>query len=96
MAVYVVSRLKISDPLVMQQYVSAVVPVVEAFGGTYLVRGSNVRAIEGEWEHDRMVVLRFPTEQAAMKWYESEEYRPLRDLRQKGSKAIILLAEGLP
>jgi uncharacterized protein (DUF1330 family) len=95
MSVYVVSRVRIFDSEAMQRYVNEVVPVVAAFGGTYLVRGSNVRAIEGAWEHDRMVVLEFPTAEAVMKWYDSEEYRPLRSLRQKSARAVILLAEGL-
>jgi uncharacterized protein (DUF1330 family) len=96
MAVYVVSRVSILDVQAMQQYIDQVVPIVEAFGGRYLVRGSNVRAIEGQWESDRMVVLEFPDEEGAMKWYHSAEYRPLRDLRQRSSQAVILLAEGLP
>lgn len=95
MAVYVVSQVNIQDTQAMQRYVEQVVPVVEAFGGKYLVRGSKVRAIEGRWESDRMVVLEFADEEGAMKWYHSAEYRPLRDLRQSSSQARILLAEGL-
>lgn len=95
MAVYVVSRLSIQDAQSMQRYVDQVVPVVQAFGGKYLVRGSKVRALEGRWESDRMVVLEFPDEEGAMKWYHSPEYRPLRDLRQSSAQAVILLADGV-
>lgn len=95
MAVYVVSRLSIQDAQSMQRYVDQVVPVVQAFGGKYLVRGSKVRALEGRWESDRMVVLEFPDEEGAMRWYHSAEYRPLRDLRQSSAQAVILLADGV-
>lgn len=79
----------------MQRYVDQVVPIVQAFGGKYLVRGSEVRALEGQWESDRMVVLEFPDEEVALKWYHSEAYRPLRDLRQRSAQAVILLARGV-
>jgi uncharacterized protein (DUF1330 family) len=65
------------------------------FGGRYLVRGNDVRALEGTWDHERMVVVEFPDKAAALAWYESPAYRPLRDLRQRSAEAVILLAEGV-
>jgi uncharacterized protein (DUF1330 family) len=37
--------------------------------------------LEGEWEATWTVVIRFPNRAAAMRWYESEEYAPLKQLR---------------
>ena len=95
MAAYVISRVDISNPEGMLQYQNEVPPLVEAFGGKYLVRGNAVEALEGTWDHDRMVVVEFPTKEAALAWYHSQEYRPLRDLRHRSAQAIILLAEGI-
>jgi uncharacterized protein (DUF1330 family) len=95
MAAYIISRVKISSPDDMRRYQSEAPPVVAAFGGRYLVRGTAVQALEGAWEHDRMVVVEFPSREAALAWYHSAEYRPLRELRQQSAETIILLADGI-
>lgn len=96
MAAYVVSRVKILDAEAMQRYVQEAPPTVALFGGRYLVRGPSVEALEGEWEHDRMVVVEFPDKASALAWYQSDVYRPLRELRQASAETIILLADGVP
>lgn len=96
MPAYIVSRVKIIDREAMQRYVREAPPTVAAFGGHYLVRGGDVQAVEGTWDHDRMVIVAFPDKAAALAWYESDLYRPLRDLRHASAETIILLAEGIP
>jgi uncharacterized protein (DUF1330 family) len=91
---YVVSRLSVTDAEAMRRYVTEAPATVAAFGGKYLYRGNDVTALEGAWEHDRMVVVEFPSGQAARDWYDSPAYRPLRDLRQDAAEAIILLVGG--
>lgn len=94
MPAYVVSRVKIRDAEAMRRYVNEAPATVAAFGGRYHYRGGDVQALEGAWEHDRMVVLEFPTKADALAWYESDLYRPLRELRQASAETIILLADG--
>lgn len=95
MRAYVVSRVTFRDPEAMYHYIEEAPRTVEAFGGRYLVRGGGVRALEGKWSHDRLVVVEFESREAALAWYESPDYRPLRDLRQGAADAVILLADGL-
>jgi uncharacterized protein (DUF1330 family) len=95
MSAYVVSRVKILNAGPMQQYMKEAPATVAAFGGRYLVRGNQVQALEGDWEHERMVVVEFPDRDAALAWYESDLYRPLRDVRQANAETVILLAEGV-
>ena len=94
MPAYVISRVQIRDADAMRRYVDEAPATVSAFGGRYHFRGSNVEALEGTWEHDRLVVLEFPTKADALAWYESDLYRPLRSLRQASADTIILLADG--
>ncbi|HEY0371888.1 MAG TPA: DUF1330 domain-containing protein [Thermoanaerobaculia bacterium] len=96
MAAYVVSRVKIQGREAMQRYVIEAPATVAAFGGRYLVRSNEVRPLEGAWEHERLVVIEFPDSGAALAWYESDIYRPLRALRQQNADAVILLADGFP
>lgn len=95
MRAYIVSRVRILNREAMQRYMNEAPVTVAAFGGRYLVRGNDVQALEGAWEHERMVVVEFPDKDAAMAWYHSEAYRPLRELRQRNAEAVILLAQGV-
>jgi uncharacterized protein (DUF1330 family) len=42
-----------------------------------------------------MVVVEFPSREAALAWFGCEEYRPLRELRLRAAEAVILLADGV-
>lgn len=95
MAVYVVSLIDVADPDSMQQYQNNYPALVESFGGTYLARGGKVEALEGSWDHDRMVVMEFPDREAALAWYRSPEYRPFIEARQRYSRATLLLVDGV-
>ncbi len=93
MAVYIVSRVDISDPERMAGYMKAAPATVEAFGGKYIVRTGNIEVIEGEQTCDRVVVLEFPTREQALAWYNSQDYRPLRDARWQAASASIMLLQ---
>lgn len=95
MAAFIVSRVRILDAEAMRRYVEEAPGTVAAFAGRYHVRGNDVQALEGDWEHERMVVLEFPDKATALAWYESDAYRPLRELRQRSAETVILLAEGI-
>jgi uncharacterized protein (DUF1330 family) len=96
MAAYIVSRVRIRDAAAMARYMAEAPATVAQFGGRYLVRGNNVRALEGTWDYDRIVIVEFADERAALAWYESAEYAPLRELRHRSAETVILLAEGVP
>ncbi len=94
MSAYVISRVSIRDAKAMERYVADAPATVAGFGGRYLVRANAATALEGSWDDDRIVVLEFPTREAALAWYHSPAYRELRDLRWASADAVVLLADG--
>jgi uncharacterized protein (DUF1330 family) len=92
---YVISRLTIRDREAMQRYIVEASETVAAFGGRYLVRGVAVKALEGRWEDDRMVVVQFTSREAALAWFDCDDYRPLRELRRGAAEAVALIADGV-
>jgi uncharacterized protein (DUF1330 family) len=68
--------------------------VVAAHGGRFIVRGGEQETLEGDWSPLRLVVMEFPDRDAARAWYESEDYAPLRELRQAASVTEIVLVDG--
>ena len=69
--------------------------VVAAHGGRFVARGGRHEVLEGSYEPLRVVIIEFPDLDAARGWYESEDYAPLRELRQSASDTDILVVEGV-
>ena len=68
---------------------------VARHGGRFLARGGEVQVLEGPWPHERCVIMEFPDAAAARAWYESDEYAPLRAMRQAASDTQMILADGV-
>lgn len=67
---------------------------VARHGGRFVARGGAVELLEGEWDTQRIVLIEFPDMAAARAWYGSEDYAPLKALRQSASDTNIILVEG--
>jgi len=91
---YMVADARSSDPERMVEYRRLAQIAVEKFGGRYLVRGSPYETLEGSWQPQRLVVLEFPSMDAAKMFYDSPEYVAARAARAGVSDFDMLLAEG--
>lgn len=69
--------------------------VVAAHGGRFLARGGPHETLEGGSDPVRVVVMEFPDAATARAWYGSDDYAPLRELRQSASDTDIVLVEGV-
>ena len=94
MAGYVIVNISVSDPEGFKAYQTAVSPNIKAFGGDYLVRGGEVEAIEGDHDGRRLVVLKFPSVEAAKSWWNSPEYREIVKLREGNATMDAVVVEG--
>ncbi len=92
---YALAELDISDPSWVSAYVGETTALVERFGGRYLARTSNFERVEGERAPPQIYLLiEWPSREAAMAFYESEEYRPHRESRGAGSRGQFMLIAG--
>jgi|SRR5271170_3537212 len=94
MTAYFVAQIAWNGPEARQAYITGLLGMVEKHGGRYLVTSSESRVVEGKWLPGRLVVVEFPTMQALTEWYESEEYRPLLEMRSKTSHSEAIIVEG--
>ena len=76
MSAYLLANITVNNPENYKEYVEKVKSIVEKFDGEYLVRGGEMSVIEGDWPHKRNIVIKFPSREKAMEWYNSEEYKP--------------------
>jgi uncharacterized protein (DUF1330 family) len=92
---YAVAEINITDARWIRDYVKHVTPLVEQYGGRYLARTSNLEQLEGERPAAQMVlIIEWPSREAALAFYSSDEYRPHRDGRRSGSTGEFLLVAG--
>ncbi len=92
---YSVAELDVTDPGWVADYVAEVSPMVERHGGRYLARTSKVQRIEGERDpRGTLLIIEWPSREAAQAFYESEEYRPFREARLQGSDGEFFLVAG--
>ncbi len=69
MPAYVISRVRITDKVAMQDYMAKAPEGVEAHGGRYLVRTGDIQVLEGTADYERVVVVQFPDREKALRWY---------------------------
>lgn len=95
MAAYVIVDTKIHDAARYEEYKSLARPIVERFGGEYLVRGAPFDLVDAElWSPTRIVLLRFPDHASARAFIDSDEYAPVKQLRHDFADSTLLIVEG--
>ena len=73
MAGYLIANIEVKDPVKFEEYRQKVVPVIQKFGGRYLVRSQKFEVPEGS-SRARQVVVEFPDYASALACYHSPEY----------------------
>lgn len=96
MAAYMIGDIEVLDAERYPDYARQAAPTVARYGGRYLARGGRTVVKEGDAPAHRVVILEFPSLAQALAWYESEEYRPARALRQEYARSRIVFVEGAP
>lgn len=92
---YAVAQFDVTERSWVRDYVSEVTPMVEARGGRYLARTAAFERIEGDGERAQMcMIIEWSSKQAALEFYDSDEYRPFRERRIAGSRGEFLLVAG--
>ncbi len=96
-AAYIIADVKVSDPEQYKQYMALSPRAIAAAGGEFIVRGGRHETLEGQWQPNRMVVLRFPSYDAARTFYDSERYRAARAKRAGATEYFnMVVVEGMP
>ena len=66
---YFLSEVDVANPQAYEAYRTRVLPTVEKFGGRFLVRGGEPKAIEGGGFASRVIVIEFDSPEKVMAWY---------------------------
>ena len=95
-AVYMIGDVDIKNIEEYKKYMEKVKPMIESYGGEYLIRGGEIDSLETNlWKPTRIVLVKFPSKKLAMEWYNSDEYKPYKKIRFENATSNILMVEGL-
>ena len=93
---YILVDTKINDPIAYENYKAAAKPIAEKFGGVYLARGGQMDVVQDDlWAPTRLVLVRFPSLQAAHDFLNSPDYAPIKQIRLNNSAATLAVFEGI-
>ena len=94
MSGFAIFNIEVKNSDAYQDYVKQVKPTAEKYGGEYIVRGGEFKIGEGEWSYPRTVVIKFPSFQNALDWYNSDEYKPIKKIRLDNSVSNGIIIKG--
>jgi uncharacterized protein (DUF1330 family) len=95
MAAYFIVDVDVKNAKAYESYKHSAAASIAQYGGRYLVRGETHEVLEGEWHPTRLVVLEFPSVDAAKRWYTSPEYADVKPIRLEHAVSDIVLVEGI-
>jgi uncharacterized protein (DUF1330 family) len=75
-------------------YLRAIDGTLAPFRGKFVVHGAQPEVREGEWP-GHLIVIEFPTLDAARAWYDSPAYRAVLPLRTRNSEGDVILVNGV-
>lgn len=92
---YIIANVRVTDPQQYEEYKRLSTLAMKAHGAEVCVRGGKVEVLEGDWAPERMVMLKFPTMEAARAFNSSVEYDAARKSRQGIAVMRMVLVEGV-
>jgi uncharacterized protein (DUF1330 family) len=94
MPAYIVVNATITDQALLDEYVAAAGATLGNHQIKVHVANNESTILEGE-AGERIVVLEFPSRDAAMAWYQSPEYQAIIDKRLNSTKGFLALVDGI-
>lgn len=76
------------------EYIERIQDTMDPYGGRFVVHGPEVDVMEGQWP-GTVVILEFPSMQAAHDWYASPAYQAILPLRTRHIDGDTLIFPGV-
>lgn len=94
MSAYLILDFAIRDLAGFLPYAQAIPAFIEKHGGRYIVRGVEPEVMEGDWTPERVVVLGFPSRDAARAFLADPDCQALFHLRHTTTTSRLILVDG--
>ncbi len=95
MSAYIIVDTKVHNAEAYEEYKRLAKPIAEKFGGVYRARGGALDTVESNlWSPTRIVIVEFADVESARKFIDSDEYAPVKRIRQKHADCTLLIVDG--
>ena len=79
---YLLGQINVTDhPRYRDDYAKPLLAQLTEIGAELLVSSGDAETLEGEWSGNWTVLIRFPSWEVAVEWYQSADYAPLKSAR---------------
>lgn len=95
MSGYIIANVTVTNPVQYEDYKKWSSEAMRVHGAEVCVRGGQVEVLEGDWAPERLVILKFPSFEAAKAFDASPEYGKARAARQGAAIMRMIVVEGV-
>jgi uncharacterized protein (DUF1330 family) len=95
MPAYLIAQLRVHDWDTYRQYAARTPAIIAKHGGRFLARGGATEILEGDAPERRVVIIEFPSMEAARAFYHSPEYQEAKAIRMPAAEALFLIVQGV-
>lgn len=74
-------------------YIAKVKPIIEKYGGRYIIRSENVTALSDKWNPDRVIIIEWRDKEQLFECLNSEEYASIKHKRENNVESRAVIAE---
>lgn len=90
MSAFIVVDMTPADVERLQEYGAAAAATIARYDGEFVVKGA-IEPLNGGSHHQTKVIIQFLDREAALNWYQSDDYQALIPLRDRGMDATFHL-----
>jgi uncharacterized protein (DUF1330 family) len=94
--VYALAQISIHDRARYDRYVARFMEVFQQFEGRLLAADESPVVVEGDWPHQKAILMAFPSRAAFERWAGSPAYQEISKDRVAATTGTVLLIAGLP
>ncbi|MEP6901787.1 MAG: DUF1330 domain-containing protein [Actinomycetota bacterium] len=95
MEVYVIAQISITDTNAYNRYQARFMDVFKKFKGQLLAADPKPQVFEGDWNREKVVLMKFLDQSAFEEWAFSPEYQEIAKDRKAGSEGTVLLVKSI-
>lgn len=88
------ASISIKDENEYKKYLEGADGVFAKYRGSYLAVDDHPQLLEGKWESERAVLIRFENREDFEAWYQSEDYQEILKHRLSAAECNTILFEG--
>ncbi len=89
---FVISTTKILDEENYNEYVRRARPIIESYGGEYLLQSNKFVAAK-DWEAEKIVIIKFGDKKQLDRCFQSPKYKEIVPLREGSIESKFVMVE---